>query len=170
MVEETARKMGQGEYVDSFVLSMNRAAEQAVPEASKILSDAIRKMSVEDAVGIVNGPDDAATNYFRKVSESSLAERFLPIVKQATANHNVTAGYKALVDQGGDLVSGLASSLGGGAIPGLGGINKEVLDLDRYVTQGALDGLFTYIAKEEKRIRENPLARSSDLLKKVFGE
>ncbi len=170
LAEDTARKLGQGEYVDNFVESMNRAAEQAVPEASKILGDAIRKMSVEDAVGIVNGADDAATQYFRKVAEAPLTERFLPIVKEATSANNVTSAYKTLVDQGGDVVSGLAGSLGGGSIPGLGGINKESLDLDRYVTTGALDGLFTYIAKEEKRIRENPLARSTDLLKKVFGK
>lgn len=189
MVAQTARKLGQGQYVDQFVASMNRAAEKAVPEAAEILGNAIRGMSVEDAARIVNGPDDAATQYFRKTSESALAERFLPIVKDATDSVGVTSAYKSLTAQVGGQPAGETGSESGeetdgqtgGQIGGmLGGVAKAVgvpglgemgqgLDLDQYVTNQALDGLFTYIAKEEQRIRENPLARSSELLEKVFG-
>jgi hypothetical protein len=188
-VAQTARTLGQGQYVDEFVTSMNRAAEKAVPEAAEILGNAIRAMSVEDAAQIVSGPDDAATQYFRKTSKSALAERFLPIVQKATDSVGVTSAYKSLTAQVGGQAAGETGSesgeetdrQAGGQIGGmLGGIAKAVgvpglgemgqgLDLDQYVTNQALDGLFTYIAKEEQRIRENPLARSSDLLEKVFG-
>ena len=159
MVESGARKMGQGKYADEFITSMNRAAEQATPAAAEVLGGAIRAMSVEDAAKILKGPNDAATQYFRKTSGPALTERFLPIVKKSTDQAGVTSAYKGLVGNAGGMLGGLG---------GLGG-NKNALDVDRYVTEKALDGLFTYIAAEEKRIRENPLARSSDLLKKVFG-
>lgn len=154
-IASTARTLGQGQYVDSFETTMNQAAEKAVPEAASILADAIRQMSVDDAMNILNGSDDAATQYFQKVSEASLAEKFKPIVKQATDQAGVTAAYKNLAGQ--------ASPLLGGIMEG------SALDLDQYVTDKSLDGLFKYIAMEEKRIRENPAARSTDLLKKVFG-
>lgn len=154
-IATTARTLGQGQYVDSLESTMNQAAEKAVPEAADILSDAIRQMSVTDAMGILNGPDDAATQYFRKVSEASLIERFKPIVGQATDNSGVTASYKNLTSQ--------ASPLLGGAM------DSSALDIDQYVTNKSLDGLFKYIAEEEKSIRSNPAARSTDLLKKVFG-
>ena len=153
-IASTARTLGQGQYVDSFESTMNQAAEQAVPEAATILSDAIRKMSIDDAMLIVNGPDDSATQYFRKVSEASLAERFKPIVNQATDKAGVTVAYKNL--------TGKASPLLGNLLQG------SALDLDQYVTNKTLDGLFKYIAMEEKRIRANPAARTTDLLKKVF--
>ena len=155
-VATTARTLGQGEYVDSLETTMNQAAEQAVPEAAEILSDAIREMSVEDAMNILNGPDDAATQYFRKVSEASLTEKFKPIVSQATDKTRVTASYKNLTSQ---------------AKPMLGAVmDDSSLDLDQYVTNKSLDGLFKYIAVEEKSIRENPAARTSDMLKTVFGD
>lgn len=154
----TARTLGQGQYIDSFETTMNQAAEKAVPEAATILADAIREMSVDDAMNILNGSGDAATQYFRKVSEARLVEKFKPIVNQATAQTGVTAAYKNLVD--------LSST------PILGGIlgANNTLDLDQYVTDRSLDGLFKYIAIEEKNIRSNPMARTSDLLKRVFGE
>lgn len=152
----TARTLGQGEYVDSFETTMNQAAEKAVPEAATILADAIRQMSVADAMNILNGSDDAATQYFRKVSETSLAAKFKPIVSQATNQTGVTSAYKNLTGQATPLLGGL---LGGGSS----------LDLDEYVTNKSLDGLFKYIAIEEKSIRDNPAARGTDLLKKVFG-
>ncbi len=156
VIESTARTLGQGQYVDSFKTTMNQAAEKAVPEAAEILGDAIRQMSVDDAMKILNGPDDAATQYFRKVSEKSLVERFKPIVKQATEQAGVTAAYKDLTGQ--------SSSLLGGVMDG------SSLDLDQYVTNKSLDGLFKYIALEEKNIRANPAARTTDLLSKVFGK
>lgn len=153
-----ARKLGGEKYVDEFVTSMNQAAEKAVPDAAKILGDAIREMSVEDAMGILKGPDDAATQYFRKVSEARLTEKFLPIVKESTDTVGVTSAYKKLAGNAGEMLGGL-----------LGGGSAKSLDLDQYVTGKTLDGLFQYIALQEQEIRANPLARSSDLLKKVFG-
>ena len=155
LIEKTARGLGQGQYVDDFVGTMNHAAEEAVPEAAELLADAIRNMSVEDATKILNGPDDAATEYFRKVSGEQLAQRFKPIVEKATNQAGVTSAYKGLTANAGSLLGGFVS--------------QESLDVDKYVTDKALDGLFKYIAIEEKRIRENPLARSTDLLKKVFA-
>ena len=154
-IEQIARQAGQGQYVDEFVVTLNRAAEQAVPEAADILGDAIRVMTVSDARGILEGPDDAATQYFRKVSQSRLAEKFLPIVQQATGQVGVTAAYKALMGQAGGLLSGF--------------LNTDSLDLDKYVTNKAMDGLFEYIAIQEQQIRENPTARTTDILKKVFA-
>ncbi len=154
-IASTARTLGQGHYVDSFETSMNQAAEKAVPEAATILSDAIRQMSVGDAMNILNGPEDAATQYFRKTSEAALIEKFKPIVSQATNQTGVTAAYKNLTGQ---------------ATPLLGGVlGDSSLNLDQYVTDQSLDGLFKYIAMEEKRIRDNPAARTTDLLKKVFN-
>ncbi|PCH84111.1 MAG: hypothetical protein COB89_05150 [Piscirickettsiaceae bacterium] len=155
LVEKTARSLGQGQYADDFISTMNHAAEEAVPEAAELLGEAIRNMSVEDATKILNGPDDAATQYFRKVSGEQLANRFKPIVEKATNQAGVTSAYKGLTANAGSLLGGF--------------ISQESLDVDKYVTDKALDGLFTYIAIEEKKIRENPLARSTDLLKKVFG-
>ena len=156
VIASTARTLGQGQYVDSFKTTMNQAAEKAVPEAAEILGDAIRQMSVDDAMKILNGPDDAATQYFRKVSETSLSERFKPIVKQATEQVGVTAAYKNLTGQSSPLLGGV--------------MDGSSLDLDQYVTNKSLDGLFKYIAMEEKNIRSNPAARTTDLLNKVFGK
>lgn len=153
----TARAMGQGEKIDSFESTMNQAAEKAVPEAATILANAIRDMSVDDAVNIVNGSDDSATQYFRKMAEASLTEKFKPIVSQATDSAGVTMAYKSLTAQASNP---LTNSLLGGSS----------LDLDQYVTNKALDGLFKYIAIEEKNIRSNPASRTTDLLKKVFGQ
>lgn len=154
-IAKTARTLGQGSYVDTLETTMNKAAEQAVPEASSILGDAIRQMSVDDAMGILNGKDDAATRYFQKVSQEKLAASFKPIVQRATDQVGVTSAYKDLTGQAGGLLSL--------ALP------DNNLDLDNYITNEALDGLFTYIAQEEKRIRENPAARATNLLKRVFG-
>ncbi|MCK5830274.1 MAG: DUF4197 domain-containing protein [Methylococcales bacterium] len=154
-IATTVRTLGQGHYVDSLESTMNQAAEKAVPEAAEILSDAIRQMSVTDAMSILNGSDDAATQYFRKISESSLMERFKPIVTQATNSAGVTASYKNLTSQASPLLGGI--------------MDKSSLDIDQYVTDKSLDGLFKYIAEEEKSIRSNPAARTTDLLKKVFA-
>ncbi len=155
-VASAARTIGQGQYVDEIETTMNKAAEQAVPEAAGILADAIRKMSIDDAMKILNGPDDAATQYFRKVAGKDLAERFKPIVSQATDATGATASYKQLM--------GSANSVLGGFLQ-----NNNSLDLDQYVTNKALDGLFQYIAKEEQAIRNNPAARGSDILRKIFA-
>jgi hypothetical protein len=153
-VETALRAMGQSKLADEFVATMNHAAEQAVPVAANVFAGAITNMTVEDAKAILTGPSDAATQYFRKTSEPQLHEQFLPIVREATAKTGVTASYKNLLQQAGPV----ASFLG-----------KDASDLDGYVTKKSLDGLFKMVAAEEKRIRENPVARTTDLLKKVFG-
>jgi len=159
MIEETTRQLGQGQYADQFINTMNHAAESAVPEAAELLAMAIRQMSVEDAASILNGPNDAATQYFRKVSGAQLAEKFKPIIQQATNEFGVTLAYKQLVSQATPMLnsSPLASF-----------VTNDALDIDQYVTNKTLDGLFKYIALEENNIRENPAARTTDLLKKVF--
>jgi len=153
-VAQGLRAAGQGAIVDEFTASMNRAAEKAVPATTAILVETIRKMSLQDARGILNGPDDAATQYFRQQNEQQLAAAILPIVQDATAQTGVTSAYKEMT---GGL--GLLSRFGG----------QDTLDLDQYVTRKTLDGLFTKLAAEEKLIREDPVARSTQLLKKVFG-
>ena len=153
-IEEGLRKIGQDRYAEEFVLTMNRAAEQAVPEAAEIFGNAIRSMSIQDAKGILNGPEDAATKYFRRTSGEKLVNRFLPIVSKATDRAGVTSNYKEMVDK-----LGFLSRF----------VDTESLDVDRYVTSKAIDGLFLMLAQEEKLIRENPAARTTDLLKKVFS-
>ena len=153
-VEKSLRTLGQEQLADDFIASMNHAAEQAVPEAAAIFSDAIQTMTLEDARAILSGPDDAATQYFRTHTETTLAERMRPIISRTTENTGVTSAYKRMLSSAGGM---------GSMLPG------NVTDIDGYVTQQALDGLFSMVAVEEQRIRENPLARSSDLLKKVFG-
>lgn len=154
MVEDGLRKIGQDKYADEFILTMNRAAERAVPEAAEIFGSAIRNMSIEDAKEILNGPDDAATEYFRRTSGEELVNRFLPIVKKSTEQVGVTSNYKLMVDK-----LGFMSRF----------VDTESLDVDRYITNKAIDGLFLMVAREEKLIRENPAARTTELLKKVFS-
>lgn len=154
-VDKTLRKLGKEKTADEFVLSLNRAAEAAAPEAKTIFLHVIKQMSVQDAIGIVKGPEDAATRYFRSRSESALKEKFHPIVTAATERVGVTQRYKRLLRE-----SGPVASL----------IKAGNLDIDSYVTQKALDGLFLMVADEEKRIRQDPLARTTDLLKVVFGK
>jgi uncharacterized protein DUF4197 len=154
-VESGLRKLGQDKIADQFVLSMNRAAEEATPKAMSIFSNTIKSMSVEDAYGILKGPDNAATEYLKGKGGSQLQQQFLPIVKQATNRVGVTEKYKALIDN-----LGMMSKF----------IDVETLDLDKYVTDKAIEGLFSLVANEEKLIRENPAARTTVLLKKVFSE
>ena len=153
-VEKSLRTLRQDDLADEFVASMNHAAEQAVTEAAAIFGDAIEAMTLQDAKAILTGPDDAATTYFRTHTETALTEKMRPIVTEATARAGVTSAYKNMMSGAG----GLTSLLSG-----------DATDIDGYVTRKALDGLFLMVAEEEKRIRENPLARSTDLLKKVFG-
>ena len=163
---QLARQLGQGAKVDAFELSMNRAAEKAVPQVAGIFGDAIRKMTLDDARGILTGGDHAATDFFRRVAGDALTARIHPIVAQATDSAGVTRKYKAFTSgsSGGQLGS-LLGALGGGK-SNKGG---SPLDLDDYVTAKTLDGLFTEIGAQEQSIRQNPAARSTELLKKVFG-
>jgi hypothetical protein len=154
-IADTARRFGAGGKVDEFELAMNRAAEKAVPVAADVFADAVRQMTVRDAIDIVRGEPDAGTRFFRRVTEERLRAQFHPIVQDATQNAGVTQRYKAMVGRN----SGLLQLLGGG----------ESLDLDEYVTDAALDGLFKVVADQERAIREDPAQRSSELLRKVFG-
>ncbi len=164
-VEKTLRALKQDKLADEFVTTMNHAAEQAVPEAAAVFGDAVKQMSIEDAKSILTGTNNAATQFFRRTTQTNLYAKFYPIVKAATAKTGVTAAYKNMIGK----VSG--SSGVGGALGGLANsyLGTDALDVDAYVTNKALDGLFTMVAEEEKRIRENPLARTTDLLKQVFG-
>ncbi len=148
------RAVGQDKLVDDFIATMNRAAERAVPKTVAIFTDTIKGMTLADARGILQGSDDAATRYFQQQSTPQLIESILPIVKDATEKVGVTSAYKQLTGEVGFLAALT---------------DDDALDLDRYITNKALDGLFLKLAEEEQRIRENPWARSTDLLKKVFG-
>ena len=147
------RAVGLGAQVDALEVSMNRAAERASGEATEVFWQAVSKMSVSDAFGILNGPEDAATRYFRERTEGTLRARFTPVVDDAMREVGLYRSYEAVVART-------------RALPLMGMPN---LDLKRYVTDQTLNGLFTVLAREEQRIRSDPLARSSELLQKVFG-
>ncbi|MFZ2950206.1 MAG: DUF4197 domain-containing protein, partial [Desulfuromonadaceae bacterium] len=149
-------KIGYQQQVDEFVLSMNRAAEKAAPKAAVVFGDAIRQMTVEDAKGILSGGDTAATGFFEKKTRLQLFEAFKPMVAKSMDQVGTARSYKALI---GKYESVPLMSLAG--VPSL--------DLDTYVTNKALDGLFVMVGDEEKKIRTNPAARTTDLLRKVFG-
>lgn len=149
------KKFGLGSQVEQFELSMNRAAEKAAPQATEILVETIKGMSFEDARNILNGPDNAATEYFREKTTPQLTELFQPSVKDSMAEVGVTKYY-------GDLTKEAAK------VPMVGDM-ADNYNLEDYVTEQALNGLFTMLAAEEKKIRENPAARTTDLLKQVFS-
>jgi len=160
-VEKTLRVVKQEKLADDFVNTINRAAELAVPEAASVFREAITAMSLSDAKAILTGGTNAATQYFRRTTETNLFNKFLPIVKKATDEAGVTSAYKRFVEKG--ATTGSLGSLGNSFL------KTDSLDVDSYVTTKALDGLFKMVAEEEKRIRENPAARTSELLQKVFG-
>lgn len=151
-VEGILKAVGYGEQIDAFEQSMNRAAERAVPEAKSLFGDAISQMTIQDAEKILRGRENEATLYFKEKTSDRLRELFKPIAHDAMAEVGATKNYQ-------DLNQKL------GTIPMGGNLN---LDLDSYVTDKSLDGLFFMIAQEEKKIRQNPAARVTDMLKKVF--
>lgn len=151
--EKVLHTLGLGKQADALVLTMNRAAEAAVPEARALLVDSVKKMSVQDAKGILAGGQDSATQYFKRSTSDQLRARFLPIVKKATAKVQLAQKYDEYAGKGVKL----------------GLVKKEDANLDAYVTQKALDGLFTMVAEEEAKIRQNPAGAASGLLTKVFG-
>jgi len=153
-VDKTLRAVGQGQLADQMITTMNHAAEQAVPIAADVFVNALKNMSVDDAKSILNGPPDAATQYFRRATSVELTAKFSPIVQDAMSKTGATAAY--------EQVMGKAKS----SVPFF---NSPSFDLNAYVTGKALDGLFKMVADEEKNIRANPVARSTDLLKSVFG-
>jgi hypothetical protein len=151
--EKLMRRVGAGRYADEVIVAMNRAAEAAVPEARQILVGAVKQMSVQDAKGILTGGDTAGTDYFRHTTRSELHKRFLPIVKRSTAKVRLAQKYNQYADRG----------------VALGVVEREHADLDEYVTQKALDGLYLMMAEEEKKIRNDPVGTGKSILKKVFG-
>jgi len=146
-------KIGYKRQVDEFVLSMNRAAERAAPKAKAIFFGAIREMTFEDARKILDGGDTAATEYFREKTRGKLYDSFEPIIASSMNEVGATRRYKELM----------------GRYAALPFANAESMDLDRYVTNKSLDGLFYMVGQEERRIRTDPAARVTDLLKEVFG-
>ena len=152
-VEEKLRQIGLGGEVDKFVMTLNRGAEKAAKEAKPIFIDAIKSMTINDAWGILKGEDDAATQYLQRTTSTALKAKFKPVISNALKQVNATKYY-------GDIVNTYNK------IPF---VEKADPDLEEYATQKAMDGLFLLIAGEEKKIREDPIARTTDLLKKVFG-
>lgn len=153
-MDKTLRLAGFGPQVDEFVVSMNRAAEQAAPLAKPIFTDALRSMSFDDAKKILNGGDTAATDYFNAKTRDQLATAFKPEVEKVMNQVGVTTQYKELVGQ----------------YTSLPFVKGPSFDLDNYVVGKSLDGLFYTLAQEEQKIRTNPAARVTDLLKDVFGK
>jgi len=152
--ERGLRAVGYDKQIDDLVLRMNRAAEQAAPAAKNIFWDAIGAMTIDDAKGILKGPDTGATDYFKSKTTGQLTTAFSPTVHRTMAEVGVTKQYEDLF--------GRAQQ-----IPFL---NLEAFDLDQYVVGRALDGLFHVVGDEEKKIRTNPAARVTDLLREVFGQ
>jgi hypothetical protein len=152
-VDRGLRLVGMGGDADALKVAMNHAAESAVAAAKPVLKQAVQKMTVEDAKGILAGGDDSATQYFRRSTADALTAKFKPIVARETAKLKLASLY--------DQYAGQAA--------GFGLIRSEDAHLDDYVTARALDGLFSEIADEERAIRKDPLGQASSLLKRVFG-
>lgn len=151
--EGLMRQFGMGKYADELITSMNRAAEAAVPEAKTLLLGAVKKMTVQDAKAILTGSDDAATQYFRKNTETALTGKFKPIVNKSMQKVKLAEKYDQFA--------------GRGAQYGL--VDQQDARLDDYITRRAMDGLFLMMAEQEKAIRANPLEATGSLAKKVFS-
>jgi hypothetical protein len=151
--EAVMHSIGAGKQADDLVLRMNRAAEAAVPQAKSLLVDAAKKMTVQDAKGILTGGEDSATQYFKRTTTEPLAQKFKPIVKKAMAKVKLAEKYDEIAASGAKF----------------GLVKEEDANLEDYITRRTLDGLFIGIADEEKKIRQNPKAAASSIVKKVFG-
>ena len=156
VLEDAAKllsRLGQKKRVDELITAMNRAAEAAVPEAKQVLVDAVRKLSVEDALGIVRGGSTSVTEFFARKTREPLGVKFLPIVTRATEKVKLAERYNAFA----------------GKAANLGLLKGDDVNLQRHVTAKALDGLYLMIGEEEQRIRADPLKTGSAILRKVFG-
>ncbi len=151
--EKNMRRFGMSRYADELIVTLNRAAEAAVPEAQALFVDAVRQMSVQDAKGILTGGDTAGTEYFRRTTAEALGERFLPIVRRSTERVGLAQKYNQYAAKG----------------VRVGLVEAEDANLDDYVTRKALDGLFFMVAEEEKKIRKDPVGAASSLIRRVFG-
>jgi hypothetical protein len=150
------RTIGQGKYVDQFETTVNRAAEQAIPQTLSVVQKTVSNMTLEDVRGILNGGDTAATNFLEKRAGKSLHAVIKPIVAKATDKSGATAAYKKLMGKADNALGGF--------------LKTESTDLDDYVTSKTLDGLFVKLAVEEQKIRQDPVARTTDLLQQVFAD
>ncbi len=153
-LEKGLRLAGQGDKVDTFITSMNRAAEQATPKAKSIFVDAITSMTIDDAKGLLNGGDTAATDFFKAKTSDKLYQTFRPVIDNSMNKVGTVQRYNALLGQAKKLPL----------------VKTQSLDVGDYVTNKSLGGLFLMVAQEEKRIRTNPAARVTDLLQTVFGK
>jgi hypothetical protein len=153
-VANMLRQVGYQKEVDDFILSMNRAAEKAAPMATEYFVGAIKEMSFGDAQKILNGGNTAATEFFKRKTSDKIAASFKPVVSSSMDEVGVTKKYKDMM----------------GKYESLPFVDKESIDLDSYVTNKAMDGLFFMVGEEEKKIRTDPAARVTDLLKTVFGK
>jgi hypothetical protein len=151
--EKLARRLGFAQQVDDLVVAMNRAAEAAVPEARKLLLDAVKKMTARDAKAVLTGGETAGTEYFRRSTDKTLHDRFLPIVQAATAKVGVAQKYREFAKPA----------------AAFGLLKTEHADLDEYVTRKALAGLYFMLGEEEKKIRKDPVGAGSAIIRKVFG-
>lgn len=151
--ENLLRKVGMGDQVDEFILTMNRAAEQAAPQAVDIFVGAIRDMTVVDAYGIVKGDETAATSYFQEKTTDNLYGLFRPVITDSMAKVGVVRSYKGMMEKYNSLPF----------------VKKIDIDIEDYVTSEALSGLFFMVGEEEKKIRKDPAARVTKLLQEVFG-
>jgi len=152
-LEGAMRLLGMQDQADELVTAMNRAAEQAVPEAKTLLVNAVKNMSVQDAKGILTGGDTAATEYFRNTTSDQLTQKFLPIVTKATAKVGLAQKYNDFADRGAQL----------------GLVDAKQAKIENYVAQKTLDGLFFMVAEQEKAIRKDPIGAATGMAKKVFG-
>ncbi|MDP2156961.1 MAG: DUF4197 domain-containing protein [Nitrospirota bacterium] len=152
-VAQVMKKVGYQKEVDDFILSMNRSAEKAAPMAVSFFVDAIKQMTFEDARKILNGGDTAATEFFKSKTSDKIYTAFKPVVSSSMNEVGVTRSYKAMI----------------GKYESVPFVDKQSLDLDHYVTNKALDGLFIMVGEEERKIRKDPAARVTTLLKTVFG-
>jgi hypothetical protein len=151
--EKLMRRLGMGEHADELVVTLNRAAEAAVPEARQLLIDSVRRMTVQDAKGILQAGEAAATHYFRRSTEAALRKRFAPIVQRAIDKVGLAQQYNRYAERG----------------AALGLMREEDANLEHYVTQKALDGLFVMLAQEERKVREDPGAAGAAIIRRVFG-
>src|SRR5688572_13224691 len=152
-IESALRYTGMKRQADELLVAMNRAAELAVPEAKTLLVDSVKKMTLQDAKGILGGGDTAATDYFKRTTQTQLTTRFRPIVKKATDQVGLAQQYNGLAGQAAQL----------------GLIREQQSTIEGYVTEKALDGLYLMIAEQEKAFRANPLGATSDIVKRIFS-
>lgn len=150
----TLRSVGLGGYVDQFEIQMNRAAESASVEAKQVFINSISQMTLTDGWSILRGPDDAATQYFKRTTGNQLRTKFKPIITSSMSKVGFYSDYKKLLN----------------AYDALPLTNKPDLNIENYILQKSLDGLFVMVAAEEKKIRHDPVARVTDLLKRVFAD